>query len=241
MEDLTTKIDQYLSGKMLESDRLAFEETLEKDAALQAEVDLQRKTQALLEKAAEIDLKAKVASINAEKIGVNWIKLSGRVAAILIIALIPGYFYLQSRYTDENLYAAYASPYPDRITQMGDEVDTQIHKAMQLYNDEAYADALTIFEEIRKIDPSNTEITLYEAVALMETEQYQEAIDILESALTTAHQNKTAYQWQLILAYLGNNEGEKALQLLDEFLMDNNGYQQENAEALQSDLNSIWR
>lgn len=241
MEDLTTKIDLYLSGNMTMEDRLAFELALENDAELRAEVELQKKTQALLERGAYIDLKEKVGALNQGYTPVRKLKIIGRVAAVLLIALIPGYFYIQSRFADSHLYASYAEPYPDRITNMSGSLDAQISAAMELYNNHKYADALVIFDEVRRTDPDNTEITLYEAVSLMNTDQHKAAIQLLEGELERQPINSTAYEWQLILAYLGNNEGEKAIPLLKKFLSHNNGYQQENAIALLEDLESFWR
>ncbi|MFT5822549.1 MAG: hypothetical protein ACI8ZM_003805 [Crocinitomix sp.] len=241
MEDLTTKIDRYLTDEMSEKEKQHFELELENNVLLKEELNLQKKTMALLERAAQIDLKEKVAAINQKTPAKFWIKPLMRVAAILIILLIPSYFYLSSKYSDANLYASYSAPYPDRITHMGEAEDVQLNSAMEHYNKEEYSEALVLFENLRKTTPANEDIILYQAVSLMHTDEADKAINLLKETLSASPKNATAFQWQLILAYLANNEGEKAISILTDFLKDNQGYQQENAKALLSDLESFWR
>ena len=65
MEERTARIDAYLSDSMSSEERKDFEQQLETDPELKKEVELQKKTFALLEAAAFIETKEKfVQSIN---------------------------------------------------------------------------------------------------------------------------------------------------------------------------------
>lgn len=241
MEERTTKIDAYLSDSMTSEERKSFEQELETNADLKKEVELQRKTFALLEAAAFIETKDKIRALNQQKssgsIGGTLLK----VAAVLLILLIPTYFILNNQFSDENLYADYAEPYPDRITTMGTSEDDQISKAMSFYNKKDYMQAAQLFSAIRINGTTNENIILYEAVSLTYSDQAQRAVILLSSAVKNEPKNQTSLDWQLILSLLANNEGDKAKKNLEEFLKRNEGYQQEKAEALLKDLNRIWR
>jgi hypothetical protein len=82
---------------------------------------------------------------------------------------------------------------------------------------------------------------LYEAVSLTYSDQAAKAVSLLSETKKNEPSNQISLDWQLILSLLANNEGEKAKEKLAEFLQHNDGYQQEKAEALQKDLNRIWR
>lgn len=242
MEERTARIDAYLSDSMTSDERLAFEEEMNTDEALRNDVALQRKTFALLEAAAYINTKEKVMALNRQKssggsIGGTLLK----VAAVLLALLIPTYFILHNQYNDAHLFAEYSEPYPDRITTMGTSEDQAMSEAMNAYNKQDYATAAKRFNAIRLKGTNNENVLLYEAVSLTYSDQAKEAIALLSERKKNEPSNRIALDWQLILSLLADNQGEKAKEELTHFLEHNKGYQQEKAEALQKDLNRIWR
>lgn len=242
MEERTARIDAYLSDSMTSEERFAFEEEMKVNEELRNDVALQRKTFALLEAAAFIDTKNKVMAINQQKsssgsIGGTLLK----VAAVLLVLLIPTYFILNNQYNDAHLFAEYSEPYPDRITTMGTSENEALNKAMNAYNKQDYATAAQLFKAIRLKGTNNENVLLYETVSLTYSDQAKEAIVLLSDSKKNEPKNRIALDWQLILALLADNQGERANERLTEFLQHNNGYQQEKAEALQKDLNRIWR
>ncbi len=242
MEERTAKIDAYLSDSMTSEERLSFEEELSANEGLRKEVELQRKTFALLEAAAYIDTKNKVAALNRQKssggsIGGTLLK----VAAAALVLLIPTYFILNNQYNDAHLFAEYSEPYPDRVTTMGSSENDQLNEAMNAYNKKEYAKAAKLFKAIRLNGTKNENVLLYEAVSLTYSNQAKEAIKLLSERKKNEPKNRIALDWQLILSLLADNQGEEANEELTKFLQHNEGYQQEKAEALQKDLNRIWR
>jgi hypothetical protein len=227
---------------MSPDERKTFELELEKNPELKKEVDLQKKTFALLEAAAYIETKHKIRALNqkrstASTLGGNLMK----VAAVLLVLLIPTYFILNNQFNDEHLFADYSEPYPDRITTMGASDESELSEAMSAYNKEEYSKAATLFKSIRIDGTENENIILYEAVSLTYSDQTQEAIALLEVSIKNESSNYVSLEWQLILSLLANDQGKKANKVLTNFLMHNNGYQQEKAKSLQKDLNRIWR
>lgn len=241
MEELTAKIDLYLSGKMNPEEARAFENEIDSDKNLRDEVELQQKTFALLEAAAIAQTREKVNTLNKQKSRTNVIRPLLRVAAVLLLLIIPTYFYTSSQFNDAHLYEAYTAPYPDRITTMGENVDTEINTAMNLYNSGSYEKAAAAFEKIRGSGRVDENIILYESVSLTNSNQAIKAVLLLRSTIASDPTNKTALDWQLILSMLANEEGAETLVLVENFLKTNGGYQQEKAEQLLSDLKSFWR
>ncbi len=242
MEERTAQIDAYLSDAMTSEEKKTFELALKNDHELRKDVDLQKKTFALLEAAAFIATKDKIRKINQQKsakssIGGTLLK----VAAVLLILVIPTYFVLNNQFNDEHLFADYSEPYPDRITTMGSSNDTKLTEAMSAYNKKEYTSAAKLFKSIRLNGTENASIVLYEAVSLTYSDQAKKAVDLLEVAMNPKPANLSSLKWQMILSLLANDQGEEAKIVLAKFLAHNNGYQQEKAEDLQKDLTRIWR
>jgi hypothetical protein len=242
MEERTAQIDDYLSDALTSEEKIAFELALENDPELQGEVTLQKKTFALLEAAAFIETKDKIRALNQRKssgssIGGTLLK----VAAVLLVLVIPTYFILNNQFNDEHLFADYSEPYPDRITTMGASDETKLTEAMSAYNKEEYASAAKLFKSIRLDGTENTNVALYEAVSLTYSNQAKKAIDLLENSMKPNSANFISLEWQMVLSLLANNQGDEAKIVLGKFMKHNDGYQQEKAKKLQKDLNRIWR
>lgn len=242
MKERTAQIDAYLSESMSSEERNAFEIALEKDPELKKEMILQKKTFALLEAAAFIETKDKIRALNQKKSAGS--SLGGtllKVAAVLLVLIIPTYFILNNQFNDAHLFAEYSEPYPDRITTMGASDETKLNEAMSAYNQEEYTSAAKLFKAIRIDGTKNTNIALYEAVSLTYSGQAKEAIDLLANSMKPNPPNFISLEWQMVLSLLANDQGGEAKKVLDKFLKHNDGYQQEKAIALQKDLNRIWR
>ncbi len=240
-EKLTEKIERYLSGVMSPEEEKAFDLELSANQTLKEEVALHRLTVDLMENEARANVREKVRSINQKASGGQSLKPLLRIAAILAVLLVPVYLIISAQFTNEQLYQAYSTPYPDRITMMGDDDKDEVSKAMELYNAEEYTEAATAFYAIRTSKTIDEQLIIYEAVSLTRSGQSAAAVDLLETTLDQATSNLAALEWELILAYLKNDQDQQALGLLEVFLKNNNGYQQQKAEELLDDLQSIWR
>ncbi|GAB5419057.1 MAG: hypothetical protein Crog4KO_05650 [Crocinitomicaceae bacterium] len=238
MEDRTQHIDDYLNNRLSEEDAAKFERDLEADPNLREELELQQKLQRLLEENERLELKKQVANISQTQSKSRAPKsIIFKVAAIILLLLIPTYFYVSNQYTDSSLYEAYEETYADRVTTMGASDDLQ--EAMLAYNTEKYKKASILLREIR-IEKADERLIIYEAVAYRKSDQPEKAIQLLNKYIPKA-QFKETLQWELILNYLAAERGEEAEKTLQVFLKDNSGYKQQQAEALLKDLQSYWR
>ena len=238
MEESTSKIDQYLSGEMSSADKKLFEAEMNSNESLKEEVLLQIKVVAMLDESAWIETKGKVAELNKKKRGSSPAIQLLKIAAILVIVLLPTYYIIHRQYSDQNLYASCNTKYPDHITTMGSS-DDEVISAMSLYNNEKYDEAAKAFIELRLAGDST--LIIYEAISLTQNGESSAAIGLLESYIKTEPENISTYQWQLVLSYLANNQGDEAHKLLQEFVKNNDGYQTERGIELLDDLNSFWR
>lgn len=241
MEERTAQIDAYLSDSMSSEEKKAFEQELENDLELKEEVQLQKKTFALLEAAAYIETKDKIRALNQKKSSGSLGGTLLKVAAVLLVLIIPTYFILNNQFNDEHLFADYSEPYPDRLSTMGVSDQDHVKQAMSAYNREEYSKAAKLFKIVRSDGTNYYLLDLYEAVSLTYSDRAEEAIKLLEAEMKNETVNANSLEWQLILSYLANDQGDKASTQLKKFLKHNEGYQQEKAEALQKDLNRIWR
>jgi hypothetical protein len=238
VEDSTSKIDQYLSGEMSSEDRVLFEAEMDSDEVLKEEVRLQMKVVAMLDESAWLETKDRVTELNRVKTAKNPVIGLLKIAAIIAVIALPTYIIVHRQFSDDNLYVAYYSQYPDRVTTMGTS-DPKIEQAMSDYNNERFESASNAFKELRLAGDST--FIIYEATSLTENSKSSLAVALLEATIESEPANISIYQWQLVLSYLANNEGEKARLLLKEFVKNKDGYQIENAKKLLSDLTSFWR
>ncbi|MDG1333878.1 MAG: hypothetical protein P8P74_16190 [Crocinitomicaceae bacterium] len=241
MDERTAKIDAYLSDSMSSEEKKAFEQQLETDVELKTEVELQRKTFALLEAAAYIETKDKIHAMNEKKSGGSFGGTLLKVAAVLLVLIVPSYFILNNQFNDQHLFADYSEPYPDRVTTMGVSDQDYVTEAMSAYNKEKYDEAAKLLKKARLSGTEYDLLVLYEAVSLTNSDQAKKAIELLEIEMKNESSNFVSLEWQLILSLLANDQGDEAEAQLEKFLKHNDGYQQEKAEALQKDLNRIWR
>lgn len=242
MEDLTAKIDLYLNGMLPKDEQAAFEAEIAADPKLREEVELQRKTFALLEAAAFEETRQQVAELSANNNSRSGSRRMISIAAsvTLLLGLGISYYLISNQYSNNSLYAEYAEPYPDHITTMG-AGEQAVAKALEHYNQEDYAAAAKAFRTLADSGLYEDRFTIYEAVSLTNSGQAPKAITLLEDHLKTNPKDAIACEWQLVLSYLANNDGTKAKALLQQFLEHNEGYKNTKATALLDELQSFWR
>lgn len=238
MTDWTGHIDQYLKGELSEEEEHSFEQEMAQNPELKREFELQKKLTALLEASERVALREKVAELskpNTSGHRVLWMS----VAAVGLIAIVSTYFLVHMRYTDAALSEAYDGTYPDLVTTMGSS-EQEVQHAMKYYNDGDFINASRELTRLR-VEQQINGLEIYEVVALRKSSKFQSAIDLAKEMMATDTEQKAAFEWELILAYLGNNEGVKARKQLDHFLKMDYGYKTEEATTLKSDLSSFWR
>ncbi len=236
--DQTEKIEQYLDDNLSKEERGAFEREIEENSELREELQLQLRLRKALQARQQLELKEKVAAISqSQQSEEKKSYLLVKIAAVAVLVLASTYYLVHLRYTNDALSEYYDTDYPDRITTMGGP--QKIDDAMRAYNAREYEKALQLFKEIQEKEPDDR-LAIYQAVAYRKLGKNKEAIYFIQRQLEEDKYSESLH-WELVLNYLANDQEELAEKELNSFLKQNNGYKQQEAEALKSDLESFWR
>lgn len=208
-------IDNYLDGNITESDRVRFDQDLNKSAKLQAELELERNCRIAISDLDMLDFRSKLMDSQKRYNEVNsqrgrLVKFTRKywaAAAVILLLLVSGLVFIvqPGQYTSERLFKMYY--------KTGDAVgisrsgNGNIVEAVIKYHEKDYTAAIKLFDEILQADPSNFAVRYYCGISYIETGNYDNAIKMLESVL---EQNDNLYieyaQWYCSLAYLAKGD-----------------------------------
>lgn len=110
-----------------------------------------------------------------------------------------------------------------------------IKKAEQSFNSQNYAEALTAFNIILEDDFSNLEIQYYKGIALVETNQFEEAELLLTKLSNGSSVYKNKAKWILALNYLKQDHKSACVEVLQTIPKDAEDYNK--AQKLLNKLN----
>lgn len=129
------------------------------------------------------------------------------IAAAMLFLVCSLYFFFQNDSPDyDAIYAEYYVPYDTPESQRGgNEVkNSPLDEAMSLYENEKYADALSI---VNSISPKSEYVQLLSANCYMNLGQWELAESVLKS-LSDSKDNKISQhaEWYLSLSYIKSNK-----------------------------------
>ena len=249
--DYSKYIERYLDGIMSDTEKVWFEKELEGNSELQLDLELFRKTnQVILEKEI-IELKTQLNSIHEmlkeekeKKLKIKPKVFAGRVllyasgiaASVIIAVLIT--MNIDRSYSNEQLYNMFYEPYESNISFRSSEtnVDDELNKAMALYENRQYEEAIVIFENILSQDSTRMGVNLYSGISHMEIEQYKEANKKFNKVIEHENIYKESAEWYLGFCYLMTSEREKAVETY-ETIAAGNGYYSKDAKKVLRKLN----
>jgi tetratricopeptide (TPR) repeat protein len=172
------------------------------------------------------DVERTIISKKAQKIW--WL-----VAATIIVLISLGYFVPRPSYTNIELYAMYFEPAQNIVHPIVRDVvqDSDETRAFVAYQKKDYARAAQLFKSVFQSN-NNSEILFYEAICLMELDRIDQAIEKLEThgKYTDLVSNKT--NWYLALAYVRQNDFEKAKAILTSITTKKGSYKYKEAKML---------
>lgn len=236
-------IERYLSNDLSEEELRSFEERLKTDKVFAQEVENQRLTHKATDVFAQIKTKEKIkesydAVLKSEK---NNRRTLLRIAAAVVVLIIAGIgFFAPSNYSNQALVDSNLETYPDRITTMGTTPDEQLAAGMKAYNEKDFEKALELFSQLPETLPEKDLVDLYSGIALIETNQFENAITIFQQMIDSNSPQTDVAQWYLALTYLQSNDIENAKSLLNK-IVSQNGYQSKNAAQLLKKLDHPLR
>lgn len=205
-------IEAYVLERMSAGERLAFEQRLATDAALRAEVELERDNIRAIELGGLQRTMKLVAEEAGEvrqerKTGVGYF-LKYAAAAVLLVGTL---WWLNRPDANERLFAEHFTADPGLPVAMGATDDPAFADAMVSYKEGNYAEARAKWTPLQQQEPSNDTLRYYMAMSLLAEGDAKASLTALEDL---AHGPVSAFkskaEWYLFLAYLKAGETEKA-------------------------------
>ena len=182
------RIEAYLLGELSEAERLAFEEEMQKDEALKAEVEQAEAVHKLVVQESRQELKSRLHEIREEgppakplRSGFSRPLAIAATVVVLLVSAMALYFLLNNT-SDEGLYAKYYEPHPNMLTTMGEQnPDQSLILAMDQYDQGNYQAALEHFQDYPEDGPYSIQVKLYTGVSYLELDQPEEALVVFSS------------------------------------------------------------
>ncbi|EPR72868.1 hypothetical protein ADIWIN_2191 [Winogradskyella psychrotolerans RS-3] len=230
------QFEAYLVGDLSEEDLLAFNMRLESDPEFNKSFEIYKDLTSNLEhqiaNEREIfDFKANLDVISSQHFNAihdedliikpsptsNFYKYAVAASVVILLGFFVFNQFGSPSYDDYNNFDAIS------LTVRSAE-DDSFSKAEQNFNSQNYDDAIVVFNTILEADFSNLEIQLYKSIALVETNQFEEA-EVLLNKLSngnSAYKNKA--KWILALNYLKQNKESECINVLKTIPQDAEDY-----------------
>ncbi|MEO8591306.1 MAG: hypothetical protein ABI432_18145 [Flavobacteriales bacterium] len=206
------EIEAYVLGGMSAGERVAFEQEMERDALLRAEVELQRENILAIELGG---MERTLGSVRTEQAN-GPVKNAGwshylKYAAFAAIVISGAFWMLTRPSTNERLFAEHFTADPGLPVPMSATDKPAFHDAMVAYKLGDYAEARGKWSVLLQAEPTNDTLRYYIASAALAMDDGATAIPLLEGVVaepsSTFHHRS---QWYLFLAYLKVGDAAKA-------------------------------
>ncbi|WP_458627878.1 tetratricopeptide repeat protein [Winogradskyella sp. PC D3.3] len=241
------QFEDYLAGNLSNEDLLAFNKRLESDALFNKTFEVYKDMSSHLKheianEQETSDFKANLDVISNMHFNTlddlentdntirqpNFYKYA--IAASVVILL--GFFIFNQ--FGEPSYEDFNNFDPISLTVRSAD-DANLSKAEQSFNTKNYNDAINAFNAILETDFANLEVQLYKSMALIETNQFEEADHLLNklSKGHSAYKNKA--KWLLALSYLKQEKTAGCIEILQTIPEDAEDYK--TAQKLLNKLN----
>jgi len=210
-------IAHYFTHKLSPEAQKEFDHLMATDPEFAKDVVFQENIKVAIKKEEQEQLKEELKSFestleNPRKNYVKWFV----AASIIALLALPSIWYFGNSTIDTNtLFADNFSPYRNVVHPIvrGETSNDIKTKAFTAYETKNYNEALNYFNQIIKNNSDKT-ILFYKANVLLQLGKTDEAITILQQTLKTSDSLTNKSHWYLALAYIKNNNLDKAKQSL---------------------------
>ena len=240
--DYSEFIERYLDGEMSGHELTWFEKELDSNEWLQSELNLRKKVNMAILKDKFMQYRDELEEAYAVTQGgenviprkrkrVYW---GGSLVATILIAAVLYFSLSESNVSHEKLFNQYYKPFESNMTfrSADNNLNSSLSKAMQLYENKNFADALVLFEEILQSDPDRVGLNLYSGISRMELHEYEKAGTSFDKVINDQFNLYIEQaEWYLSLCYIITNQNDKAVQLLDK-IVDNKSYNYKAAKRI---------
>lgn len=216
------RIEAYLKHSLSEEEAVAFEKRLKNDKAFSKKVEDIKitmrgiETQALKEQLDTFhnQFTSKENNTTAFETKLRYLRWR-RIAVAAVVIIAAGSLWFFNMNANEDLYNEFYSPDPGLPTMMSSNDSYEFYNAMVSYKRGQYEDALKTWKNQLETKAENDTLNYFVGSALMADQQENKAIPYLQQVATQDNSVfKSDAQYYLGLAYLKNDQKEKAIESL---------------------------
>lgn len=240
-QDKIEWIEQYLQGNLSAEQKASIEQQMNRDQAFREEVEMHRKLEDFFKDQNQIELhnilkEQRQKDDSAHSIHRNLIfRLAAAIT--LILGVVAIYWLNLDRQSSEELFIAYYEPYPMVLNQRSGNQDEAYRAAINAYQNGEYENALTYFDQLIEQDTLVAISKFYQGVIHLNLKESAAAITKLISVADSKNQLiQQQALWYLGLAYLLEQESEKAISTLQR-LQQAGDYKQEEVATILKEIN----
>lgn len=240
MTKLDDLINNYFSRSLTQNERQEIRHLLKTDPEFKERFEFEKDVRSALISEKKEKLRSTFRNVekNQPKAESNNSNLTKYLIAASIAILLGflGFNYFNAPITNEKLFAQNFEPYRNIIEPVtrANGTKTEKQKAFEDYENGAYKIAIASFEKLYE-STGETYYLFYIANAEMAEKNTTAAIKTLETHQRYKDEFSEKSQWYLALAYLSNNETEKAKTLL-KTILENETYNYKKARELLKNL-----
>ncbi len=204
-------IENYVLERMDLGERMAFEQRMAGDAALRAEVELERENIRAVELGGVTRMLRGIAvDDDPGRSGGNWSRYL-KYAAVIAVLAAAGIWWSLRPTLNERLFTEHFSADPGLPVVMGATDDPAFADAMISYKEGRYADARAKWAPLLRAAPENDTLRYYMASAWLAEGDVREALPLLNGlAMESTSVFHDKARWFLFLACVRLGETEKA-------------------------------
>lgn len=238
-------LEKYLDDELSASERKWMEKEMDGNEKLQAEFELRKDLNRMLEDTDALQLSSKLEDVYkdyAHEVSYKpflsgklkrTIVAAGSVAASLLLVFMVYVNNFQPLDKHE-LYAKYFEPYEATVYRSASEnTDKVLREAMQHYESKDYSQAIIWFERVLEKDSLNVPTNFYSGISYMEVKEYNQANKSFNVVID--QENSLFFEqaeWYLGFCYLMTDQKDKAKKQFNAIAASDSYYNKEASQVL---------
>ncbi|MEO1263066.1 MAG: hypothetical protein AAFZ15_29930 [Bacteroidota bacterium] len=237
-------IDEYLTGRMTEEARIAFEKELQQDAELQTAVEERKVLIAVIDSLGDIEMKKRAKRIH-QKAMVSTTRVRKvafwkyAAAAVFVLLFAVSIWIYRQPASPADLYARHYEPYGLSFAIRNPASGQQLSQASTYYGNGDYQAAIPVFEGLLNQEISNKDqVRLALGICQMELSNDEGALNYFQ--LLIDNPSSPYFEqglWYAALLSLRSANILTAKKYLNELIRDEDSFYFDDANELLNDLN----
>lgn len=232
-EDFAQQIEDFLLGRLNETERKAFEKALANDETLREEVAFRQLIVKGTKQEGRDQLKNRLKQIHEQVANDSdmenttiqrklWPRLIAIAASIVLLLVSGGYFFLNNEAFDPKVaYEEYYKAAPLRLASRDDNTEKAILQLNEYYNDKDYGNALPVIEKLLDTDSTNSIMQLAAGICHLELNQIEKARKQFLSIIKAQDfRLKHQANWYMALTYLKEGKLKQTQSFLNPIVKD---------------------